>query len=209
MVVACCVEYINMFRTVIDTRTEYLLVNGAAETVSRNAKIDTVFHHSDSYTLCGARLDMNSGLFARVSRGMFLSHSVYYFFFQNTEPSPVAPHFCLNAVFSPLQADRWGWAVPRRKKRKKKKTCSPLRVYIPQLYFVCVPFCLRLVGQLLTFALVLGFVLTAVLEYAAPSLLHLMGATSANEAQVKEKQKTRLVCLRTKKCIRRFCYRYI
>lgn len=40
-----------------------------------------------------------------------------------------------------------------------------------------------LVGQLLSSALALGFVLTVVLEFSAPFLLHLMGATSANEVQ--------------------------
>lgn len=41
-----------------------------------------------------------------------------------------------------------------------------------------------LVGQLLTFAIALGMVLTFLLECFAPTVLHIMGATPVNEAEV-------------------------
>lgn len=42
----------------------------------------------------------------------------------------------------------------------------------------------RLVGQLLTFAVMLGMVLTFLLECFAPTVLRIMGATSVNKAEV-------------------------
>lgn len=43
----------------------------------------------------------------------------------------------------------------------------------------------RLVGQLLTVALVLGLALMLLLELCGPELLHLLGATAGNEDQAR------------------------
>lgn len=43
----------------------------------------------------------------------------------------------------------------------------------------------RLVGRLLTVALLLGLALMVLLEFAGPELLHVLGATAANEDQAR------------------------
>lgn len=67
----------------------------------------------------------------------------------------------------------------------------PLRSTVPGMVRLwngvcpCGHFAVRLVGQLLTVALLLGLALMLLLEFAGPELLHVLGATAANEDQAR------------------------